>query len=179
MENLKFLNWASTELSHFTEPLTILGIEKDLVEDWIDEAKEMHLDMYVGKLASVVYDAIGAVETLLPYKGLMDIYIETAKIIGPPEKNNLRYVGLKSDFETNRRQFGKMFQSHIEKMFIPKVKTGSHNGIMENHVKDVEKIRKFVDKHWTRYSDKNTTVSTPKASETKWSIKKREENQEL
>ncbi|KAI1702630.1 hypothetical protein Ddc_16977 [Ditylenchus destructor] len=164
----KFVKWATTELVHFTVPLLMLGIKKDLLEDWIDDAKDMHMQMYIDELASIVYDAIGAVEGLIPYKPVLDEYIETAKLIGPPEVRNFRYVGEQKHFEANRRQFGKMFRAHIETFLIPKVRTDSHAGVMESLVPDVVKIRHFVDKHWTRHGKKNTTVETPDAEKTKW-----------
>ncbi|KAI1697333.1 hypothetical protein DdX_18549 [Ditylenchus destructor] len=164
----KFVKWAMTEVVHFTIPLQILGIDKDLLEDWVEDAKDKHMEMYIDELASIVYDAIGAVESLIPFKPVLDEYIKTAKLIGPPEVRNLRYVGEEKDFEANRRQFGKMFRAHIETLLMPKVKTGSHDGVMESHVPDVVKIRHFVDKHWTRHGRKNTTVETPDAEKTKW-----------
>ncbi|KAI1702629.1 hypothetical protein Ddc_16976 [Ditylenchus destructor] len=164
----KFVQWATTELVHFTNPLLILENEKDLLEDWIEDAKDMHMQMYIDELASIVYDAIGAVESLIPYKPVLDEYIETAKLIGPPEVRNLRYIGEQKDFEANRRQFGKMFRAHIETLLIPKVKTGSLDRVMESLMPDVVKIRHFVDKHWTRHGKKSTTVETPDAEKTKW-----------
>ncbi|KAI1702628.1 hypothetical protein Ddc_16975 [Ditylenchus destructor] len=158
----KFVKWVTTELVHFTVPLLMLGIKKDLLEDWIEDAKDMHMQMYIDELASIVYDAIGAVEGLVPYKPVLDEYIETAKLIGPPEVRNFRYVGEENDFEANRRRFGKMFRAHIE------VRKDSHAGVMESLVPDVVKIRHFVDKHWTRHGKKDTTVETPDAEKTKW-----------
>ncbi|KAI1702632.1 hypothetical protein Ddc_16979 [Ditylenchus destructor] len=164
----RFVKWSTTELIHFTGPLLMLGYEKDLLEDWVEDAKDMHMEMYIDELASIVYDAIGAVEGLIPFKPVLDGYIETAKLIGPPEQRNFRYVGEQKDFEANRRQFGKMFRAHIETLLIPKVRTGSHDGVMENNLPDVVKIRHFVDKHWTRHGKKITTVETPDAEKTKW-----------
>ncbi|KAI1702634.1 hypothetical protein Ddc_16981 [Ditylenchus destructor] len=164
----EFVKWATTELTHFTIPLLMLGIEADLLEDWIDDAKDMHMQMYIDELASIVYDAIGAVESLIPFKPVLNGYIETAKLIGPPEVRNLRYVGEQKDFEANRREFGKMFRAHIETLLIPKVETCSHDGVMESLVPDVVKIRYFVDKHWTRHGKKITTVETPDAEKIEW-----------
>ncbi|KAI1697336.1 hypothetical protein DdX_18552 [Ditylenchus destructor] len=175
IQNPDFVDWSLREIVHFTGPLTLLEANDNLLEDWIEDAKDLHLEMYIDELASIVYDAIGVTESLIAYKPVLDTYIETAKLIGPPEVRSLRYVGEEKDFEANRRQFGKMFHAHIETLLLPKVKTGSHDGVMESHVPDVVKIRHFVDKHWTRHGRKNTTVETPDAEKKKWIIEPIEE----
>ncbi|KAI1698798.1 hypothetical protein DdX_17711 [Ditylenchus destructor] len=133
-----------------------------LLEVWTAEAKELNMQSYVDELATIVYDAIEVVQSFSQIKQGPE-YIKTAKVIGPPEKQKLRYIGKKKDFEANRQEFGKMFRVHIEKFFLPKVKANSHSGVLEKLMKDAVKIRNFVDKNWSKktWYAKNTTTDMP------------------
>uniref|UniRef100_A0A915ESK0 Transposase n=1 Tax=Ditylenchus dipsaci TaxID=166011 RepID=A0A915ESK0_9BILA len=148
----------------------LLGMDKDQLEDWAEEARDKGLSIYIEELSSIIYDAIGAIESFVPFQEVLDEHKKIAKLLGAaatPEGPRMRYIGDKDNYVNNRDQFGRLFEKHIATI-LPKIKSNIFDGVMEVNLPDVLSIRHFVDKHWARYGKRQTTVDTPDASEMKW-----------